>query len=392
MGHLVRSLALAEGLADEFRVVLLNGGRFPKRIVIPRNIEVINLPPLGLAENNELVSHDCRRSVARAQDMRKKILLDTLNELQPAIILIELFPFGRKKFAGELLSLLKAARSLRDSRPLIVCSLRDILVGRHENQQKYDDRAASIANEYFDLVLVHSDPSFARLEESFHPRTQLCTPVAYTGFVVPPLKSASDPKCSSGFKKIVVSAGGGMVGEPLLRAAIQAHGLFSPDEKIEMDIIAGLFLPERSWRALRELAKGKQGLRLRRHVADLCGEMRKASASVSQCGYNTSLDILRAGVPALVVPFAVGNEDEQLTRALLLKDLGAIRVLEESDINPERMAAEIRELLAFRALRPMLDLEGVDKSVRILKSMIGTSKSIPVIPLPESTNLRRVNA
>lgn len=388
MGHLVRSLALAEGLAAEFRVILLNGGRLPKRVVLPCGIEVVNLPPLGFDENNELISHDRRRSVARAQELRTKIILDTLNKVQPAIILIELFPFGRKKFADELLAMMDAARA-QHPRPLTLCSVRDILVGRRENQQTYDDRAASLANDYFDLILVHSDPSFARFEESFHPRKPFRTQIAYTGYIASPSQHTADPKRSMGFKKIILSAGGGIVGEPLLRTAIQAHRLFSLEERIEMDVIAGLFLPQQSWVALQELARGQRGLRLRRHVSDLAGEMRAAAASISQGGYNTTLDILRAGVPALVVPFAVGNEDEQLKRAMRLRDLGAIRVLEERDMNPKRLAAEIRDLLVFHPSTPRLDLDGVSKTVRILKSMIRKTQTIPVL-LHEGINARGV--
>ena len=55
MGHLVRSLALAEALAHRFRVVLLNGGVMPEGLKLSEELEVINLPPLGL-DNGELVS------------------------------------------------------------------------------------------------------------------------------------------------------------------------------------------------------------------------------------------------------------------------------------------------------------------------------------------------
>ena len=69
----------------------------------------------------------------------------------------------------------------------------------------------------------------------------------------------------------------------------------------------------------------RRGLQVRDEVADLelretgswvlgndslrCAEMRDSVASISQGGYNTTLDILRAGAPALVVPFADGAED-----------------------------------------------------------------------------------
>lgn len=363
MGHFVRSLALARGLAKEFRVVLLNGGRLPKETVVTDEIEIINLPPLGLNEHNELVSHDRRRTTARAQELRKQILLNTFAELQPDVLFIELFPFGRKKFAEELLPLLNAARNTNESQPLVVCSLRDILVGR-DDQAKHDDRAATIANQYFDLIMVHSDPDFARLDESFKPNIKLTTPVKYTGFAA----SLSDPatKKSGSTRSIVVSAGGGMVGEQLLNTAIKAHELLVREGPVETEIITGLFLPQDARRSLRSLVHGKQGLKLTRFVSDLSAHMRNADVSISQGGYNTTLDILRANVPALVVPFGSGHEDEQLKRARRLESLGALRVLEEKDMQPERLAAEIRKLFKFEARPPKLDLNGVCNSTLIV--------------------------
>ena len=168
MGHLMRSFALADRLAERFRLVLLNGGRLPKLIAAPPNIELINLPPLGIDDNNQIVSHDKRISVKHALDRRQEIISATFDKLRPAVVLVELFPFGRKKFASELLPLLQAAHT-PETRALVVCSLRDILVRQRKNQQQYDDRAAALANEFVDVILVHSDPSFAHFEESFQP-------------------------------------------------------------------------------------------------------------------------------------------------------------------------------------------------------------------------------
>src|ERR1044072_9473802 len=88
MGHLVRSLALADSLADRFHVMLLNGGRMPKGLVIPPGVQVINLPPLGIDETNQLVSHDRRISVERALDRRRKMMRTCFDNLRPAVIVL----------------------------------------------------------------------------------------------------------------------------------------------------------------------------------------------------------------------------------------------------------------------------------------------------------------
>lgn len=367
VGHLVRSLALAASLAEHFRVMLLNGGRMPKGFVIPAGVQVINLPPLGVDETNQLVSHDRRISVERALDRRKKMMLTCFDNLRPTVVVLELFPFGRKKFAVELRPLLEAAHS-DDKRSFIVCSLRDLFGSQQPIQQKYDDRAAMLANQFLDLVLVHSDPSFAHFDESFHPTVPLKVPVIHTGFVVP--RSTPGTSVQRSRKRILVSAGGGSVGEPLLRTAIEALRYLQDDPEIEMKLIAGPFLPDDAWNALRAMARRKPQLNVVRWVNNLCDEMRGAAVSISQAGYNTCLDVVRAGVPALLVPFVKGNDSEQQKRALRLQRLGAAEVMDQDTLNPARLAATIRESMNREIVKPQLNLDGAKRSTQIIASMV----------------------
>lgn len=363
MGHLVRSLTLAAGLSERFRVVLLNGGRLPEGIRIPSGVEIVDLPPLGFDDDMQLVSRDPACSLEKAQRLRRALMLGKLDALQPRVVLIELFPFGRKKFAGELLPLLERAHAGGASRPVIACSLRDILVGQRRDQQAHDERAAETANRFFDAILVHSDPEFARLQDSLCAGTPLRVPVHHTGFVAPAAGEAPAPEREP---RIVVSAGGGLVGEPLLRAAVLAR---RPAD-LQLTIIAGPFLPEPAWQGLRELARGQPGLTLRRFVPDLAAELRRALASVSQCGYNTVLDILRSKVKALVVPFGEGREDEQMKRARRLERLGALRVLDPKELSAARLAEELKALRGFRPAPVALDLDGARNSATVLAELV----------------------
>jgi len=151
LGHLVRSLNLAGGLAEDFDVTLLNGGLWPKNVAQPPSIDIVHLPALGLDADNALVSRDDRYTVEQAVEVRKSIIMDCFRETVPDVVLIELFPFGRKKFRGELMPLLEEARAAQPA-PFVACSLRDILVGKRD-QEAHDDRASRVTNEYFDAVL-----------------------------------------------------------------------------------------------------------------------------------------------------------------------------------------------------------------------------------------------
>jgi predicted glycosyltransferase len=105
---------------------------------------------------------------------------------------------------------------------------------------------------------------------------------------------------------------------------------------------------------------------LERVVPDLVARMREASVSVSQCGYNTAMDIVAAGVPALVVPFAADGEDEQTNRARRMQELGLLRMFEASSLDAPRFARAIEATLEFRPSVSALNLDGARCTAREL--------------------------
>jgi predicted glycosyltransferase len=356
LGHLTRSYALSRALTQRFRVVLVCGGPVPDGIAPPEGVEVVALPPVGVGADGRFGSHDPALSLDEAWAARRERMLAALADVRPAVVLVELFPFGRAKFARELVPLLEAARAAGAA---TASSVRDILVSRRRDQRAHDERAAARANAQLDAVLVHSDPAFARLEDTFAPVRRLTVPVHHTGFVV---RNGDSPP--NGARGLVVSAGGGRVGGPLLRAAAGARRLLGSE--LPMRLVAGPFLPADDWRALA----AADGVELVRTVPDLAAELRGAVASVSQCGYNTALDVVRAGVPALVVPYATPQEDEQLRRARRLERLGAVRVLDPARLGSATLARAIEQVLRFEPAPPRLDTGGARRTAEILWEMV----------------------
>jgi len=365
LGHLVRSMHLAEGLAGEFDVTLLNGGPWPAELPEPRAIDVVHLPPLGLDADYALISRDGRFTVEEAVQLRLSMIQESFRTTAPDVLLIELFPFGRRKFAAELMPLLEAARSASPA-PFVACSLRDILVNSRRNQRGHDDRASGVANEYFDAVLVHADARFATLEETFRPSVRLRVPVHYTGFVRAPRSGDRRPARE---RRVLVSAGGGLVGAPLFRAAVEASPRLWGDHGLRTVIVTGPFLPDPVVDELMRRASAATGLEVLRYLPDLAAEMAASAVSVSQAGYNTIMDILGCTTPAVVVPYGEGREDEQSARARKLERLGAVRVLDPSRLSAQTFADAVRDALDWTPLAVPLDLDGRTRTSALLRSL-----------------------
>jgi predicted glycosyltransferase len=371
IGHLTRSFALVRALTHDFHVVFLIGGRLPEGVDVPASMELIDLPPLGMDDGHTVVSRDESWNVEAAQAQRRALILQAVKRVQPQVLIVELFPFGRKKFAGEILALIRAAR--RQNQPaLVACSLRDILVDARPDQRRHDDRARWLCDRYFDLVLVHSDAAFARLEDSFRPTQPMRTRVVHTGYVVP---DRSDELLDDGQRQnhLLISAGGGIVGEPMFSVALAARSLMKAPPP--MRIIAGPFLPQSQWEALQARVQGTPGVTLLRHVGDMVAEMRAARASLSQCGYNTALDLLVSGVPALVVPYETVTENEQRARAGRLEELGAVQQLRSIHLSPPQLAQALDQLMHYQPRAAALGLGGAQRSKDVLLKALAAHRS-----------------
>jgi predicted glycosyltransferase len=371
LGHLVRSVNLVDGLTELFDVTLLNGGPWPTELPQPASVDIVHLPALGLDAAYELVSRDQRFTVEEAVAARRAMVLEAFHATAPEVVLIELFPFGRKKFRGELMPLLEAARAATPA-PFVACSLRDILVGSRRDQQGHDDRASRLTNEFFDAVLVHADARFATLEETFHPQVPLQTPVHYTGFVRGPARGGS-PRARE--RRVLVSAGGGLVGEPLFRAAVEAHPRLLVDHGLRTLIVTGPFLPDPVVDELTRRAGETSGLHVTRYLPDLRAEMAASAVSVSQAGYNTTMDILGSGTPAVVAPYGEGREDEQAERARRLERLGALRVLDPGQLSGAAYAEAVEGALGWTPLDVPLALDGRTRTAELLRALVPSSHS-----------------
>ena len=64
------------------------------------------------------------------------------------------------------------------------------------------------------------------------------------------------------------------------------------------------------------------------------------------CGYNTALDLLQAGTPAVMIPFDAGNEVEQTLRATSLAAMPGLAVLSSGELTPETLNAHLQQVLS----------------------------------------------
>jgi UDP-N-acetylglucosamine--N-acetylmuramyl-(pentapeptide) pyrophosphoryl-undecaprenol N-acetylglucosamine transferase len=80
-------------------------------------------------------------------------------------------------------------------------------------------------------------------------------------------------------------------------------------------------------------------------------EMKTAGLVVSRAGATTLAEVTAAGRPAILIPLPTATDDHQRHNARALENAGAAEVIEQGELNGERLAGRIIALAADRELR-----------------------------------------
>ena len=366
IGHLRRAAALARAIsAGGFDVLLVSGGA-PVDGLALGGARFHQLPPLRAADARlkELAQLDGTPVDEAFKAKRIRQLLDLFEAEQPDILLTEQFPFGRTQLRFELMPLLDAAQD-RPSAPWIVSSIRDVL-RRTASPARVDEMVQTF--EAFDAVLVHADPALVRMDDSFPAWPDIRDRALYTGYVAD-AGAELPPETDLGKGEVIVSAGGGAVGAPLLHAALAARPL-SPLADRRWRLLVGPNMPDNDVVALH--ASAGENVIVEPVRSDFPSLLRNAALSISQAGYNTVVETLCHGDRAVLVPFGTARETEQADRARVLVERGMVAAVAPDALTPASLAAAIARAWAGPSIRsfPPVDASGAAATVAALKQMV----------------------
>ncbi|RKZ37734.1 MAG: glycosyl transferase, partial [Gammaproteobacteria bacterium] len=319
-GHAHRAAAISRALVAQGADVCFVSGGFPIPGLNPGTL-IQQLPPARAADLSykSLEAENGAPVDETWRTRRCAQLLKLYQVFRPHGVLLETFPFGRRLMRFELLPLLDAV-GRSQPRPLRASSIRDILErwrtpGRNEE-------IAGLAKRHLDLVLVHGDGNLTPFEDSFPGAGALKACVRYTGYVVDEPEGMLESDAGSG--EILVSSGGGKVGEALLAAALAARPL-AQKATGTWRLLAGHELPASAFQRLQRDAP--EGVTVERNRSDFSVLLRNCAVSVSQAGYHAVAESLTARASSVLVPFADGGRRERSTRAEIFAARGWVSVL-----------------------------------------------------------------
>jgi predicted glycosyltransferase len=374
LGHQQRTLTLARALRREeprATVVVVAGGVPLPPPSTDEGIAWVQLPALTTQPSPgfRVDPHALDLETAEVLALRRDMLLALADHLRPDVLITEMFPFGRPYLEPELRPLFERL----GSGCRVVASMRDVL-GHPPGvwNPAVAGHVAALLEEHYDAVLVHGDPTLLRLEDSLDPAPAgLVERLVYTGYVGrAPL--ASEPQAAGeGPRTVLVSAGGGQDGLPLLELALEAEVSLNADEAAwRVELVAGPLLPEEAWSSLEERAARRPMISLQRTEPRLPQRMAAVEVCVSMAGYNSVVELLRARARAVLVPRAQ-PEPEQIMRARTLAERGWVSWLPPGGRTGSALADLIRARATAGRPRSELRVDGAEVSAQFLLGLVG---------------------
>ncbi len=363
IGHFIRTLEIAKSLSSEYRVIILNGGNPIENMIIPPEIELVQLPAIHKKEDsNQLIPLNCDLSIDDCFNLRREIIVNILQRINIDVLVTEHFPFGFL-FKEEVLFLIKLLKEINPNCKF-VSSVRD-LVNSYDGSET-DELTCEILNSYYDLLMIHSDKNVIPFETSFPKFKDIKISIKYTGYVTRKIIT----KNSKNFQLediALVSVGGGSMGEELQKAIIKVHLELKKNWNHKLIVFLGSYqnIELESLPASIVIHKFDQS------AYDVY--LRKAKLLICMGGYNTVLEAISLNLPLLVYQKAFSqNNFEQACRINELQKIGLVHSLYPNELQHSTLISKILTILKLGKNQKSMNFNGAENTKQAISLLINS--------------------
>jgi predicted glycosyltransferase len=396
LGHLRRTLALAHQVRAELpdaTQLIVSGASHTDGWSLPAGADWLKLPAVVKAGAGDYRPRSLECSFDSTLELRKDIVLAASRRFRPDFFVVDHVPDG---LDGEALPALRQAAA---NGARLVLGMRDVLDRAVLVRRSWRKaRVYRLLDELYHRIVVYGDASVYDVAAEYEFSPAAAAKTRYVGYLRAP--SPAPPETVrrqhelGDARLVVVTAGGGGDGFPLLAAALDSFAA-APLPDAQVVAVCGPLMDDVDRQELeRRAARCATGVRLVTAVPDLADLVAAADAVVSMAGYNTVGEILTYRRPALLVP-RVRPRVEQLIRATALKRRGLVRVVHPDVLTPERLRVEILRLLAAGP-PPASDfsLDGLDGFVGQLEELAASARDteLPLVRESSFVSAQAVNA
>jgi predicted glycosyltransferase len=377
LGHLRRTLALAEAFVrrgPEVSVLVLTGSTVSGTFGMSHGIDLVKLPSAIKVGGGEYEPSRMSVSFKRLKKLRAALIRSSAESFAPDAFVVDKAPLGMKREVTPTLEF------LREQRPatLTVLGLRDVMDDPARIRRNWTEgHIVEAIERFYDSILVYGPrevydplPEYGLSEATL----RRCHYVGYIGRE-PALEEAGELEFRPGY--VLVTAGGGGDGFRLMKTYLE--GLKGTLPTFESLVVTGPMMDDGSRHELEKAARGLP-VRVLEFRADMERLVARAGAVVSMGGYNTTIELLVARKPALIVP-RVEPRVEQLIRAKRLSELGLVEMIHPDDLTPGAVREKVEGLLR-QGIAPApsfeVDLSGAARAVDHVAAGVSNKRAVAV--------------
>jgi len=369
LGHLRRNLAIAEhllGRTPAFSVRMLTGSPVIGTWRLPDKLDVTALPPVVKTGVETYAPRYSTLPFGLVKAYREALILKAVIDESPDILLVDHAPAGMN---GELLSTLAFIRRELPGTQVIL-GLRDILDSPETVREIWRQQGiVPLLESLYDRVLVYGCRSVFDVVAGYGIPPHVAEKLSYCGYVSRPVVRESAVP-AAGKPTVLVTAGGGEDGYFLMEAYLKALA-GGASGRVRSRIVTGPLMSAPRREALDQLAGGDPDIEIITTTMDLPQMLTEANLVVAMGGYNTSIEIVASGKPAIIVPRAAPRAEQRM-RAAMLARMGLVRSVEPGPELERRLGHAIDEVLAGGKLRNSghgLDLDGAKRVGELFETL-----------------------
>lgn len=294
-------------------------------------------------------------------NMRIKKFIETIRKFKVKTLVCEGFPFCRHQFAHEYIRYFEECKK---SGIKIIISIRDFPYDEPHDQSLQDWVLYTqniIVKQYAELVLVHGDKSILplfcdrkRQASSKQVLDDIKDKIVYTGYVCddtmgPHLRINNNIYVSTGLNK--------QEGMLLFKNLLEVAKDF-PDYNFVMTVAN---------RYIKTGNKKKGNVIMVEYVPELRKKLINCAAYITYGGYNATVEILKSGIPAILIPRQDGSKMEQFVRAYTFEPYGFYKVVNNKEL--PQLRDVLKEVLTNKPTKFEFDIEGTNKSADVIRQL-----------------------
>lgn len=372
LGHLRRNLAIASEIAATFpnsSIMIVTGSPCATQFQLPANTDLVKIPSISKDKQGEYITLNLSGSLKETLRFRSRMILEAFRSFEPGLIIMDHQLTGLK---GEALDMLREAK---EKGVITIYGSRDVKDDPEVVKRNWDTPENRWAlNEGYDRVCIYGVPEVFDPRVAYAPYLDKVKHVDFTGYIVPAVKKVAKNPVPRRRKKVLVTFGGGSDG--VHRAELYVQALATAPAYWDSHIITGPLMGADIKRRIRQQAKKLQpigSVKVQRFHSNIPALLQQVDAVVSMAGYNSCVEILQSGVPAVLLPRSFPRR-EQVIRATRMAELGWVSVLPEVDPDPHRLFSAVEAALKSpRRSQPQVDLHGLSRLCDIIFEQLQTA-------------------